>query len=95
MALEIPGIYLQTDSDLFYVFDHVEASLLKREDHKLTLEITNPTAYDAEVSIFAESAEEAKIPLGLTAFTRWPKVLVNAGEKREINIDRRTGRIVF
>jgi len=93
MALEIPGIYVQTDTDLFYVFDHIEASVLKLEDHRLTLEITNPTAYDAEVSIFAESAEEATIPLGLTAFTRWPKVRLKAGERREVSVDKRTGII--
>ncbi len=93
MALEIPGIYVQTDTDLFYVFDHLEARVLRRNDRGLTLEITNPTAYDAEVSVFAESSEEAKIPLGLTAFNRWPKIQVKAGERREINMDRKTGII--
>ena len=64
MALEIPGIYLQTDTDLFYVFDHIEASVVKRDNHISNLEITNPTDYEAVVSIFAESAEEAAIPIG-------------------------------
>jgi len=30
MALEIPGIYLQTDYDRFYVFDNMEAEILDR-----------------------------------------------------------------
>ena len=55
MALEIPGIYLQTDTDRFYVFDHIEARLVKRDNHSVILEITNPIDYDADVSIFTEN----------------------------------------
>lgn len=93
MALEIPGIYLQTDTDLFYVFDHIEVNLDKRDDSSVILEITNPTGYDANVSIFAESAEEADIPLGLTAFNKWPKVNVRAGECRVVKINSISGEL--
>jgi hypothetical protein len=93
MALEIPGIYLQTDTDQFYIFDHIEAGIIKRKNHLLILEITNPTNYDADVSIFAESGEEAEIPLGVTAFTKWPKVHVKAGESRLVKINSITREI--
>ena len=36
MALEIPGIYVRTDLGKLYVFDHVEAEIMKsdkRENH--------------------------------------------------------------
>lgn len=79
MAQELPGIYLRIDSDEFYVFDSIEA---KRTGN--TLLITNPTKFDAKVSIFAESAKQAKIPLGYTAFTEWPKVDVKAGEAQAV-----------
>jgi hypothetical protein len=87
MALEIPGIYLQIDGSLFYVFDHVEARILERDTHGLTLMIKNPTMHDAEVSLLAETARQAKESLGLNAFMDWPKVEIKAGERREIRIN--------
>lgn len=81
MALEIPGIYVRTDKGRLYVFDHVEAKILKRNPEYLLLQVTNPTAYDAVVTVFAENAEEAAYPLGDNAFLHWKdKVVVKAGK---------------
>lgn len=81
MALEIPGIYLRTDTDRFYIFDHVEAKIVRRNDKQLTLQITNPTTYNAIVTLFAENDREASSPLGENAFLRWrDKVTVKAGK---------------
>ena len=81
MALEIPGIYVRTDIGSLYVFDHVEAKIVKQSNKQLVLQITNPTAYDATVTIFAENAEESARPLGDNAFMQWKdKVTVKAGK---------------
>lgn len=80
MSLEIPGIYLQTDKDEMYVFDHVEVKAVKRDKFSITLEITNPTRFDASVSIFAESSKEAKKPIGYHNFLNWKKIDVESGE---------------
>lgn len=81
MALEIPGIYVRTDLGSLYVFDHVEAKIIKQNKKQLVLQITNPTAYDATVTLFAENAEEAARPLGDNAFLGWnDKVAVKAGK---------------
>ena len=74
MALELPGIYLQTDADKFYVFDSVEAKVLKRDAGGVTFTATNPTKYPARIKVLAESAAQAKHPLGYTACVRWPHV---------------------
>ena len=79
MAMEIPGIYLQTDKNELYVFDQVEAKVLNRNPHRVQLSISNKTAYDAEVSIFAETSKQAKKPLGYVDFAQWPKANVKAG----------------
>ncbi len=92
MALEIPGIYLQTDKDEMYVFDAVEAKVLRRNASGITLRITNPTKFDADVSIFAESSGQAKVPVGYTTFLKWPKVDIAAGRSRMIHINP-NGRI--
>jgi len=80
MAIELPGIYVRTDINRMFVFDHVKVEVLKRDKSGLTLRITNPTSYDASVSILAENKEQAGKPLGNTSFLSWPKVNVKAGE---------------
>jgi hypothetical protein len=87
MALELPGIYLQTDNDRFYVFDHVEVELVKQDDKEIRVKIFNPTKYDAQITIFAESASDAQKPLGLNAFLNWPKVTVKAGTKLIVSLN--------
>ena len=92
MAIEIPGVYLQLDKDELFVFDHVEAKILNRSNNGVRLEITNPTKFDARVSVFAETSADAKNPLDYPAFLKWQKVSVRAGEIRQVNIDS-NGRI--
>jgi hypothetical protein len=87
MALEIPGIYLQTDSKKLYVFDHVKAEILKSDDKGIYLIITNPTQFDAKVSVFAETSKQARIPMGYSEFLKWQKVEVKAGETKEFLMD--------
>ncbi|PGH39436.1 MAG: hypothetical protein CRN43_09065, partial [Candidatus Nephrothrix sp. EaCA] len=79
MTLELPGIYWQTDKDLIYVFDHVEAKLTK-ENNQTKIQIRNPTPFDAVVSIFSETSAEAQKPLSYVAFHHWPTVKAEAGK---------------
>ncbi len=79
MAMELPGIYLQTDKDEMFVFDQVEAKVLKRSKEGVVLSITNPTNYEASISLFAETSEDSKRPIGYTAFLKWPKIVVKNG----------------
>ncbi|HEX7261189.1 MAG TPA: hypothetical protein VF258_05185, partial [Luteolibacter sp.] len=87
MAQEIPGIYLRIDMDRFHVFDAVNAKVLSRSAQGVALEIHNPTAHDAKVSIFAENAAQAAKPQGYTALLKWPKVEVKAGATVRISVD--------
>ena len=80
MAMEIPGIYVRTDLEEVFVFDHVKASITKKDKSGLTLQITNPTSYDAHVTVLAEDSLKAKEPLGVTGFLGWSKVSVKAGQ---------------
>lgn len=82
MALELPGIYLQTDKSEIYVYDAVESRIQRRTKEGIVISITNPTRYDANISIFAETIADSKLPLGYTAFRKWPKVEVKGGATR-------------
>jgi hypothetical protein len=85
-CLENPGIYLHTDDDIFLVMDHMDAQVVKRDKTGVTLKITNTTAYDARVSILAETAKQSKTPLPTNAFNKWPKVEVKAGQSNLFRI---------
>lgn len=86
MALENPGIYLQTDNEQVFVFDHVEVTVLSRDPSGVTLQITNPTRFDAKVSVFAESSKQAQIPMGFNEFLKWKKVEVKSGEIKKYKL---------
>ncbi len=87
MAAEIPGIYLRTDTNRIFVFDHVEANVLKRENNLVLLEIYNPTKAKANIKILAEDGTKSKQTLGVTAFLDWPVIAVEAGSSIQVEID--------
>lgn len=87
MAMELPGIYLRTDRNEIYVFDHVEAKIVKRAKDGIVLSIRNPTRYNASISILAETLALSKKPLGNTSFLKWPKVGAKAGETALFRVD--------
>lgn len=86
MAAEIPGIYLRTDTDRFFVFDSVEARVIERAPDAVRLEIKNPTQFDANVTVFAEDGDRARKPTGWTALLGWTAFPVRAGEVRQVEL---------
>ena len=89
MAVEIPGIYVQTDRDVHAVFDHLEVQVERQRGRDVVLRITNPTRYDAVTAVLAETAAEARKPLGYTAFMNWKRVAVKAGQTVELTVEER------
>ncbi|MBB2147452.1 hypothetical protein [Pedobacter gandavensis] len=80
MAMELPGVYLNLDQHRLYVFDHVQAEIQSINLSGTTILLHNPTGYDANVSVMAETNKQAEKPLSYMAFLGWPKVKVKAGE---------------
>ena len=77
---QIPGIYVQTDKGDVTVFDNVEVEKSLSDDGRLTLKITNPTSYPADVTIYAETSAQAKTTPFPTDVTGMKSVHVNPGE---------------
>lgn len=93
MALEIPGIYVRTDSARLYVFDHVKAHIIKETTSVLWLEISNQTDYDALVTVVGEDYNSASKPLGDNAFLRWKdKVSVKSGKTVRYKINKKQNK---
>ena len=89
MAIEVPGIYLRTDTGRAYVFDHVVLRKVEKTDKGITLTLFNPTAYDAAVTLLAEDEAQAARPLGDNAFVDWKRsVVVRSGRARTVRIAR-------
>jgi hypothetical protein len=79
-----PGIYLRFDTGELFVLDNIDAVVMKRDKKNITLRISNPTAYDAKIALFAEDGNMAGKVLDRYAFIKWPKVEVKSGETKEI-----------
>ena len=89
MALEIPGLYLRTDKKQLYAFDAVRARIVRETAKAVWIEVTNPTPYDARVTLLTENQEEAEKPLGDHAFLRWKeKISVKAGKTIQVKISK-------
>jgi len=73
-AVEIPGVYVFAERGILCVSDHVEAEM---ENGVIT--ISNPTAYDARVSVMTETEETVKAHLGMQWQDRFDIVHVPAG----------------
>ena len=87
MALEIPGVYVRTDLQQVYCFDHVVVDRLKPVSSGCELTLFNPTAFDATVTILAEDAAAASRPLGDHAFLDWQqRVTVKAGKRKTVRL---------
>jgi len=81
MATEIPGIYINTDTGRYFVFDHVKVTELKKKKGGYEMTLFNPTEHEATVTVFAENASQAAKPLGDNRFTEWTqKVTVKPGK---------------
>lgn len=85
-TVELPGIYVQTDTGLLCVFDHVNAQVELADGTTAVLSCANPTAFDAEVRGFAERSTSTSRTLGQGAGMRWPTFTIPAGQTRRITI---------
>ncbi len=76
---EVPGIYLDTETLEVTVFDHVFAQVTGVSGGGVTLRVTNPTAFDAEPVVLAESPERRRsVFLGVSPLEGAPTVRVPA-----------------
>ncbi|MCX6872882.1 MAG: hypothetical protein NTW21_03600 [Verrucomicrobia bacterium] len=78
-TIEIPGLYVQPDTGMFQVFDHVLAEAIGHHDNSLTLKLTNPTRFDAEVKVLCEPSTACNQPLALNALLGTRTVCIPAG----------------
>ncbi len=79
-CMEIPGIYLRSDTGEVVVFDHVQAKVHQASGKFSHLEIHNPTAFAAKVKILCEESQQATKPLGHNYLWECETVALEPGE---------------
>ena len=77
--VEIPGIYVDIDKDIVKCIDHVTAKVTEKSAGQMTLEVTNPTRYDAVVTVLADHSDSAD-RLGHAYYDRMKRISIKAGE---------------
>jgi hypothetical protein len=84
---ELPGVYAQPDTGVLATLDHVEAGW----DDGGLLRLRNPTRFDAEVTVHAESAQvAAERHWGLAGAQDFLRVRVPAGGEARVGTVRRS-----
>jgi len=84
-TLEIPGLYIQTDTGLVFAFDNIDAEITGCDGNSLQLLLRNPTKFEAHVRVLTETSEQArKSYLGPMAMIDLPTIIVPAGSSVEV-----------
>jgi hypothetical protein len=89
---EVPGVYAQIDAGFVFAFDHVDAHMKERLAGRLVVALRNPTATEATVRLYAESAADAARPLHADAVLTAPTAVVPPGGTVEVAMPPMTAR---
>lgn len=81
---EIPSIYVQPDKDVLAVFDHILVERSNNTKGKYVLKLTNPTHFPAEITIFSETSQQAKVRLQGFEEHESSKTILKPGEVKEV-----------
>ncbi len=87
--LEIPAVYIQRDTGFCFVLDHVECLVEDETDEILTIEMYNPTDYDANYRIFIDSKEACSSTLPVDKLLNTQDIFLHSKERKQIKINRR------
>lgn len=81
---EIPGVYVQPDKDIVAVFDNIRAEKVRASKGEYVLNVTNPTRFPAEITIFSETSREARTPLSGFFGKEKQTVALQPGDSKEV-----------
>jgi len=84
---EVPGVYVQPDTGLVAVFDHVQVSVTQRDKDGVTLELVNPTQFEASVKVFSEASTACSRPLGQNFLSGCSRVNVPARGRAKLRVN--------
>lgn len=83
--VEIPGIYLDLDRKVLQCSDHVNVQIIKDDEMKILLKISNPTTYDAKVTLMTDHSGEGR-SIGHLYYENMKKLEISAGMEISVAI---------
>lgn len=91
-AVELPGIYVDTDNNTVVCFDQLAASIIDNKKNELLIEIFDQTTYDCTVKILAEGTAARLKNFKDFGGVTYLRLALKAGEKKVIKISRQPGK---
>lgn len=85
-TLEIPSIYINTQTGVLANFDQVKSKIVKNNKKSIILLVENPTIYNCKIKILPENNTAAKALLSSIPLSKFLMVDLKAGEKKNIVI---------
>jgi hypothetical protein len=86
--IEVPGVYIQTDTGFVCAIDHIEAEVVENDASELSVSLYNPTKFAAHVKVFAELADDRSIPMGELGLLDCPTVLIEPNSKQILRFNK-------
>lgn len=84
--VEIPGIYLDLDRKVLQCSDHVNVQIIKDDEMEILLKISNPTPYDAKVTLMTDHSGEGR-SIGHLYYENMKKLEISAGMEISVAIN--------
>ncbi|MCX7843285.1 MAG: hypothetical protein N2489_09470 [Clostridia bacterium] len=86
--VEVPGLYVQTDTGFVCAIDNIEVKVTEKTDNRLVLEIYNPTGFEACVKIFSEKSTDTSKVIGQNSLLKCERLRIDpkAVVKKEFDI---------
>ncbi len=88
MATDIPSIYVQPDTGFLFPFDHVDARVKQRSETQITIRVSNPTRFEAELRILSEVDADRSRPLDLFPLWGARSLTLAAGATEDLELPR-------
>jgi hypothetical protein len=85
---ELPGIYINLDTEEIFCLDHIKATVVRSAGKELYIEIINETGYDAQIKLLAENKEQMLNPLFHNESMSWEQINIPAGSKKRLKFKR-------
>lgn len=86
--LELPGIYVVPDKNIVVALDQVKVRKLSADRQKIKIEINNPTADDAEITLLVENAKKIFKSSPELNGLNWRHVKIGAHQKVILDLNK-------
>ena len=75
--VEVPGLYIQIDTGFVCAIDHIDATVVEKDEEKLIIQLENKTKFPAKVKMFIENFSDMSNVLGQNALLNCREILIN------------------